>query len=73
MLENIYLRNSVTKITSTLPYPNDGNLGIALPPLFHICHLVLQNLRDTNEMLPRGGIYKSKEMFSDEEDCVSEV
>ena len=67
------MRNSVTSITSTLACPNDGNLGITLPPVFHIFHFVLQNLRDTNEMLPRGGIYKSKEMFSDEEDSVSEV
>ena len=69
----INVRNFLTAITITLSYPYDGNKGIALPPVFHIFHFMLQNLRSTNEMLPGGWIYKSKVKSSDEEDSVSEV
>ena len=41
--------------------------------MFHIFHFMLQNMGRTNEMLLRGGIYKSKVKSSDEEDSVSEV
>ena len=67
------MKNFFSTITSTLPNPNDGNLGIALPPVFHISHFMLQNLRSTKKMLSMGEIDKSEEMFSDEEDSVTEV
>ena len=67
------MKNLFTRITSTLPNHNDGNLGIALPPVFHIFHFMLQNLRSTNKMLLRGGTYKSKEMSSNEDDSISVV
>ena len=43
------VRNSLT-IIITLLNPDDGNLGIALPPVFHIFHFILQNIRSMDKM-----------------------
>ena len=44
------VRNFLT-VTSILLNPDDANLEIALPPVFHIFHLLLQNPGSTDKLL----------------------
>ena len=45
------MKNILTLITSTLPNPNGGNMGIALRPVFHIFFFMLQNPRNIDKVL----------------------
>ena len=54
----VNVRNFLT-ITRTLLNPDDSNLGIALPHVFHIFHLLLQNPRNIDNMLENPPSYVS--------------
>ena len=60
MVKNVIVnvRNFLT-ITRTLLNPDDSNLGIALPHVFHIFHLLLQNPRNIDNMLENPPSYVS--------------